>query len=151
MKLKETKDIPSDWKVLNVRKKTTVNIRPCNGVERFSVSWSDSELVSDPALDLIVVQPNGKEYPCKYDIFMETYEKYDSRPGGCISREIWDYAWIKKAVTQIVELPEGATVDIESLEGVISGVSYPDYIAIGPRGELYANSKEFVETNLEIL
>jgi hypothetical protein len=38
MKLKTTEDIPRDCKRLTVRKKTTVLIRPCNGVEEFTVA-----------------------------------------------------------------------------------------------------------------
>jgi hypothetical protein len=30
-------------------------------------------------------------------------------------------------------------------------VTYPDYISIGPKGELYANTKEFVEQNMTII
>lgn len=48
-------------------------------------------------------------------------------------------------------LPEGEEVEIETLEGVLPKVTYPDYIAIGVKGELYANTQEFVEKNLEIL
>ena len=73
MKLKTTEDIPRDWKRLTVRKKTTVMIRACNGVEEFKVAWSDKPLVSNPDEDLIIVQPDGKEYPIKADVFLDTY------------------------------------------------------------------------------
>ncbi len=141
LKLKNVSDIPTEWEVLNVRKKTTVEIRSCNGVETFKVSWQDAELVSDPDLDIIVIQPNGKEYPCKKDIFAETYEVFD----------VTTNKWIKKATTQIVRIPEGVEVEIETLEGVLPVVTYPDFIAIGVKGELYANKAEWVEANLEIL
>lgn len=149
MKLKEEKDIPLYWKRLTVRKKTTVKIRPCYGKQEFKVSWSEKPLVSDPDLDLIVVQPNGKEYPCKEDIFWDTY----------VINEAWgklnnfsDYTFTKKATTTLVEIPEGVTpFEIETLEGIINNVAYPDYVAIGPKGELYTNTKDFVDNNLEIL
>ena len=148
-KIKTQADIPSDWKVLNVRKKTTVQIRPCNGVEEFEVSWQDSKLVSDPEVDLIVIQPNGTCYPCKRDIFYETYVAHEldrSLPVGMLVK-----TWIKKATSQIVEIPEDEAVEIETLEGTLNEVTWPDYIAIGVKGELYANTLSFVRNNLEIL
>lgn len=141
MKLQYTVDIPEDWEIFNVTKNTTVKIRPCEVVERFKVSWQDSELISDPEKDIIVIQPNGKEYPCKADIFYETYRQLTPNRNE----------WIKRATTQIVKIPEGVEVDIITLEGTLTKVSYPDYIAIGTKGELYANTKEFVENNLTIV
>lgn len=147
MKLKAREDIPSDWKVLTVRKKTTVRIRPCNGAERFKVSWSDHDLVSDPETDLIVIANDGREYPCKRDIFYETYQEL---PLGSDWTDGFEY--IKKATNQIVEIPEGSTpFEVETLEGIVGDVGYPDYVVIGIKGELYVNTREFVEKNLEIL
>ncbi len=74
MTLKSPLDIPASWPKLLARKKTKVTIRESNGAETFKVSWQDSELVSNPELDIIIIQPNGSEYPCKKDIFGETYE-----------------------------------------------------------------------------
>jgi hypothetical protein len=135
MLIKTKEDIPSDWKVLNVRKTTTVEMRPCQGVERFKVSWSDSELVSDPETDVIVISSDN-EYPCKKDIFIETYTPLK---------------WIKKAVNQIVEIPQGVTLEVATLEGTVSDVTYPDYIAIGARGEVYVNTKKFFDESLEVV
>jgi len=140
MKLKTTEDIPQDWKRLTVRKKTTVKIRPCNGVEEFKVAWSEKPLISNPDEDFIIIRPDGKEYPIKINVFFETYTDVD------------DSNWIKKTTTTLVEIPEGVTpFEIDTLEGTIDNVGYPDYVAIGSKGELYTNTKEFVEENLEIL
>lgn len=148
MKLKNKEDIPSDWKVLTVRKKTTVKIRPCNGVERFKVSWSDSDLVSDPDLDIIVISSDGREYPHKKDIFFEAYEIV--RKDDIFDDPSVEY--IKKVTNQIVEIPEGTEpFEVETLEGVVSGVSYPDYVVIGVKGEIYVNTREFVEKDLEVV
>lgn len=147
MKLRQVSDIPEHWTILNVRKKSTVKIRPCNGVETFKVSWQDAELVSDPKVDLIVIQPNGKEYPIKKDIFWETYEWTDWNT--LMVSSIRQYR--KTATTKLVKIPEGVTVEIETLEGVLSAVSYPDFIAIGSHGELYANTLEFFNENLEVV
>jgi hypothetical protein len=142
MKIKTENDIPSDWTRLTARKKTTVTIRPCNNVEKFKVSWQDAELVSDPEVDLIVIQPDGVEYPCKKDIFWETYEP--KRYNGMVSGN----EYIKKATSTLVTIPEDEEVEIETLEGTLPKVTYPDYIVIGAQGELYANTQEFVENNL---
>ena len=146
MKLKTTEDIPRDWKRLTVRKKTTVLIRPCNGVEEFTVAWSSKALISNPEEDLIIIQPDGKEYPIKGDVFRDTYEIVH----GLQLRDRSQY--IKKTVTTLVEIPEGvAPFEIDTLEGTIDNVAYPDYVAVGSKGELYTNTKKFVEDNLEIL
>lgn len=152
MKLKTVEDIPSSWKRFTARKNTTIKIRPCKGVERFSVSWSDKPLVSDPTTDFIIIQPNGKEYPIKTEIFWDTYSPVSRGAGGAVYHEIWDFEYKKTATTVLVEIPEDVTpFEIETLEGIINNVAHPDYIAIGSQGELYTNTKEFVENNLEIL
>jgi hypothetical protein len=149
MRLQQVQDIPGDWSVYSVKKKTPVRIRQAVKVEMFKVSWQDAELVSDPEVDFIVIQPNGSEYPCKKDIFWETYEE---QPGQCFTSDFSDKTflkdYIKKAQTTIVQIPEGESVEILTLEGTLPAVSYPDYIAIGVRGELYANTKDFVDNNL---
>jgi hypothetical protein len=140
IRLKNVEDIPQNWKVLNARKKTKVNIRPSNGIERFKVFWSDCDLVSDPDLDVIVIAFDGSEYPCKKDIFRETYEKVpDSEQ------------YVKKAINILVEVPEDFTVEVETLEGVVDNVEYPDYVVIGARGELYVNTRKFVDEEMELL
>lgn len=148
MKLEKIEDIPSEWKVLKVRKKTTVKIRRSNGSERFKVSWSDSELVSDELEDIIVISSEGEEYPCKRDIFTETYDTYEKF--GALD-SIWDYNWIKKYVYQLVEIPEGVELSVVTLEGQVDEVKHPDFIAIGPKGELYVNTREFFDKNLEVV
>ena len=151
MRLKNKEDIPSDWKVLTVRKKTTVRIRPCNGVERFKVSWADHDLVSDPETDLIVIANDGSAYPHKKDIFWEAYS-LTSKSCGNMTEKIEDNEYIKKATNQIVEIPEGTEpFEVETLEGVVGDVTYPDYVVIGVKGELYVNTKKFVDNNLEII
>jgi len=148
MRLKTEKDIPADWKRLTVRKKTTVMIRPCNGVEEFKVAWSDKPLVSNPDEDLIIIQPDGKEYPIKADVFRDTYEIVLTGEFLPVDRS----QYIKKTVTTLVEIPEGVEAfEIDTLEGTINNVAYPDYVAVGSKGELYTNTKKFVEDNLEIL
>ncbi len=137
MILKDINDIPADWEVLNVRSKNVVTIREPVGFEKFKVSWGDT-LTANPDLDVIV--NNGRsEYPCKTDIFNATYEHL------CCGK------YRKTAVTRIARIPNGVDVEIETLEGKLNSVSFPDFVAIGPKGELYANSKQFVEECLEVL
>lgn len=133
MTIKTPSDIPSSWPILKARKKTTVSIRESIGREQFKVSWQDSVLESDPELDLIVIQPNGSEYPCKKGIFYETYTK------------IADNQWIKNEISRLVQIPEGESVSIETLEGKLNEVKHPDYIVIGKKDELYANSQEWAQ------
>lgn len=141
MKITKREDIPSDWKVLKVRKKSMVSIRPSNGVERFKVSWSTDDLVSDPELDYIVISSEGSEYPCKKTIFDDTYVQVI----GSLRY------FVKKYVSEIVEIPEGYTLSVVTLEGEVGDVKHPDYIAIGPVGEVYVNCKDFVDKHLEIV
>ena len=148
MKVKEVKDIPKEWSVISARKNTTVKIRPSLEVEKFKVSWQDAELTSDPEVDLIVIQPNGKEYPCKKDIFWETYDSLRDSDGSITGDGL---SYVKKALCTLVVIPEGVEVEIETLEGTLPKVTFPDYIAIGPKGELYANTKEFVEQNMTLI
>lgn len=138
--LKTPQDIPSNWTQQKAKKNTFVTIRDVAPEgEEFSVSWADSKLVADPKVDLVVIQPNGKEYPCKIDIFFETYEKVDNET---------ERKFQKKELSTLVAIPEGCEVEVETLEGKISAVSYPDYVVIGKKDELYANTKEWVDANL---
>lgn len=139
MTLKSPSDIPSSWPILKARKKTTVSIRESIGREQFKVSWQDSVLESDPEVDLIVIQPDGSEYPCKKNIFSETYT------------EIADNQWIKNEISRLVQVPEGESVSIETLEGKLNEVKHPDYIVIGKKDELYANTFEWAENNLTFI
>jgi hypothetical protein len=141
-------DIPAIWPRFVVRKKTTVGIRASKGVEEFKVSWQDATLTSDPTVDLIVIQPDGKEYPCKKDLFFSTYTAVPA-----VSNEdlIAGYKFVKSATTKIVPIPLNTDVTIQTLEGVLPTVTFPDYIAIGSVGELYANTKKFVDENLEFV
>lgn len=137
--VKTVSDIPENWNVLSIKKNTTVSIRESNGKEEFNVDWSSSVLFSDPESDIIVIQPSGKEYPCKRDIFEQTYEL------------VSDQKYRKNVISKIVEIPHDTEVTIETLEGTLNSVSHPDYIAIGAKGELYANTSEFVKNNCVIL
>lgn len=141
-------DIPSFWPRFIVRKKTSVGIRASKGVEEFKVSWQDAILKSDPAVDLIVIPPDGKEYPCKKDIFFSTYQPL---PAVTTEDVIAGYKFVKSATTKLAAIPEGIDVTIKTLEGVLPIVTHPDYIAIGSVGELYANTKDFVDQNMEII
>lgn len=142
-------DIPFQWPRLKARKNTAVTIRPSNGVESFTVSWQDAVLTSDPDVDLIVKSPDGNEYPCKTEIFFDTY---DVVPAISNDDLIAGYKFVKSAaLTTLVSIPETAVVEIHTREGVLPAVEYPDYIVIGSVGELYANTKDFVDKNLTII
>ena len=140
MNLKQPSDIPSHWPKLKARKRSFVSIREAKVPESFKVSWQDSELVSDPVLDLIIIQSNGTEYPCKKDIFYATYQEVENFN-----------VWQKKELSTLVQIPPHYQVSIETLEGTLNKVVHPDYIVIGKKDELYANKKEWVDENLEFV
>jgi hypothetical protein len=139
IQIKTQSDIPANWEINKAKKKTTVRIRESIVPESFKVSWQDSELVSDPNVDLIVIQLNNKEYPCKRDIFFETYENVSNGE------------YRKNELSTLIQIPENYEVEILTLEGTLNAVSYPDFIVVGKRGELYANKKEWVENNLQFI
>lgn len=141
-------DIPSAWPRIQARKNTPVSIRASNGVESFNVDWQDAVLVSDPTLDLIIKGSDGLEYPCKKDLFFSTYT---TLPAVTNDDLIAGYKFVKSAVITLVPVPMTATVTINTLEGVLPAIEYPDYISIGSAGELYANTKDFVDKNLTII
>ncbi len=136
MHLEKPSDIPHDWVRIRVRKKATVSMRECNGVEKFKVSWSDCHLVSDPELDVILTSHDGSSYPCKRDIFEETYIQTSD-------------GWKKNIVYSLAQVPPGLCVSVQTLEGRVENVKHPDYIAEGPQGEIYVNTSAHVEQNCE--
>lgn len=146
MKIRNESDIPAGWPVLRVKKTALVRVRACNGVEQFSTPWG--ELTSDPSKDVIIIQGNGKEYPIKKDIFAETYEAV---PLIHTESVIAGYGFRKKSISKVVPVPEGIEVELVTLEGTLTSVKFPDYIAIGPVGEVYANTKEFFDQNLTVV
>ena len=117
-------------------RRTTVAIREPNGVETFVKSWG--ALTAIPGADLVIVQDSGDEYPIKKDIFAETYEEVS--PGR----------YRKTAKTHLVQVPRGAMAVLASLEGDIE-VSYPDYVVVGAKNEVYANNPDWVRENLEFV
>lgn len=149
--LKAPADIPRAWKKYSAKKKTGVTLRAVRpGGESFSVYGSDSKIYADPAVDVILRNElDGKEFPCKKDIFTETYElagpAFDDG-----NATVAGYRYTKKGSTILVEIPEGYCVTVHSLEGPIENVQAPTYVVIGAKDELYTNGKEFVEKNLEL-
>lgn len=139
-------DIPFEWKRYTAQKKTAVTIRACEPKgESFKVSWSESRLHANPKDDLIVIQPDGKEYPCKKDIFFGTYQAI---PALDVESVMAGYRFIKKAKSTLVAIPEGYCVTVGSLEGDVAEVRYPDYIVIGAKDELYVNTQQTVSEHM---
>jgi hypothetical protein len=116
-------------------KKLTVGIREPNGEEKFKLSWG--ELTAVPGVDVVIVAA-GEEYPCKKEIFDKTYEEVS--PGR----------YRKTATSSLVQVPEGVTAALKTLEGDVE-VQYPDYVAIGPKNEVYANAQAWVNDNLDFV
>lgn len=122
---------------LDVQSKVAVRLEEINEPEQIG------NLVADPAKDYILVAPNGRRRPIKKEIFRDTYSRL---PDG---------TYKKTTITQIVQVLEGTTARVITLETPTEEnadvVIYPNYIAIGPTGEVYENKATWVADNLEIL
>lgn len=135
-------DIPLGWCTRIIgRKKGTVKIRRVKpGGEEFIIE--SGTLTATPEEDLIVIPTNkDPEYPCKQKIFDKTYECLPGTP--TIFR--------KRTENVFYQIPEGFVVNVHTLEGILKDVKYPDCIAVGEEGEVWVNSKEWIERNIEIL
>ena len=121
------------------RRKTLVQKRETFGREVFSLPWGDLEAVQ--GVDYVITPLDGSgSYPCKIDIFADSWE--ETVPNSGVYR--------RKALAKIVPVPPGFEITLKTLEGDTK-VSYPHYIAIGVKNEVYSNGKEWVEANLDIL
>ena len=121
------------------KRKTLVTTRPIKG-EFETFHTSAGELRGEGSVDLAVVPMDGSPpYPCKISIFHESW--LETEPGSGIYR--------RSAVSKIVPIPEGHEVVLRTLEGDET-VRHPDFIAIGIKGEVYANSAAWVADNLEV-
>jgi len=130
-------DLPSSWGAPRpAGRKTTVARRAPAGVETFKLSWGT--LTAQPGEDWVLIQDTGEEYPIKRDIFAKTYDEV--APGR----------FRKTARSRLVQVPEAVTAILATKEGELE-VKYPDYVAIGAEGEVYANSAEWVAENLEFV
>lgn len=129
-------EIPANFgQIQKAVKKLTVGIREPNGNEEFKLSWGT--LTAVPGIDIVIVAA-GEEYPCKKEIFDKTYEMVS--PGR----------YRKTATSSLVQVPVGVTAALKTLEGNVE-VQYPDYVAIGPKNEVYANGLKWVEENLDFV
>ncbi len=137
--IKKGVEIPAEWKRLVVRKKTTVTVREPNGdKEEIPTKYGVLEAVAGQ--DWVVEKPDGSIYSCKKDIFANTYEEVAGKPGH----------FVKNVTTTVVEIPEEVDVTLKTLEGDEKGGA-PDFIAIGSKDEVYFNSREFFENELEVV
>ena len=136
IEIRNGSEIPAEFGPMKKAvKKTTVQIREPNGQEKFSLSWG--ELTAVPGVD-VVICTGTEEYPCKIDVFRETY------------REVSPGEFQKSAVTPVVQVPKGVTVTLYTLEGKET-VTYPNYIAVGKKNEVYANAEKWVQENLDFV
>jgi hypothetical protein len=129
--------IPADWGApRTARRKSTVTVREPAGTETFEKAWGT--LTATPGTDLIIVQDDGEEYPIKKEIFDKTYVAVDHD------------RFRKKAVSRLIQVPEGVVAVLATLEGDIA-VGHPDWVVIGSQGEVYANHADWIEANLEFI
>lgn len=135
-------DIPASFGALRTaRKKTLVRIRePKAGGEVFEKSWGT--LTAVPGEDYVIctdAAPDG-DYPCKIDIFHQTYEETQSGSGR----------YRKTEVSHLVQVPAGVLALLKTKEGDIE-VTHPDYVVVGKQNEVYANRPSWVEQNLDFV
>lgn len=129
--------IPADWGTPRVaRRKTSVTVREPAESEIFEKSWG--ALTATPGSDLIIVEDSGEEYPIKKEIFEKTYIAVDHG------------RFRKKAVSRLIQVPEGVVALLATLEGDIEA-RHPDWVVIGSNGEVYANNADWVEANLDFI
>lgn len=117
-------------------RKSTVSVRKPAGAETFDKSWG--RLTAKPGVDLVIRQDDGEEYPISRDVFAATYEQVT--PGR----------FRKTARSRLVRCPEGVTAVLKSREGEMT-VHYPDFIVVGAKNEVYANTPDWVAANLEFV
>jgi hypothetical protein len=123
------------------RRKTLVTIRPAKGTETFKCDYGSGTLEGVEGIDYILTNVITKEsYPCKIDIFNDTWEQVTETPG----------TYRKKGICKFIKIPEGDVVTLMTLEGE-RVCSHPNYIALGAKDEVYSYSPEFVEKDLEII
>ncbi len=122
------------------RRRSLVTIRSIEGPTEVFASPT-GELNGSQAVDLVVVPIDGSEpYPCKVSTFYQSW--IETEPGSGLYR--------RKALAKVVPVPQGHEVVVRSKEGE-HRIHHPDFIAIGIHGEVYANSAEWVASNLEFL
>lgn len=135
--ISSAEQIPAHWGTpQRAVRKASVAIREPQGAETFSTGWG--ELRAEPGRDWVIVQDSGEAYPIKKAIFARTYQ--EMAPGR----------YRKTGSSRLVQVPEGEVAVLSTLEGSLE-VRYPDYVAIGEDGEVYANSAQWVAQNLEFL
>lgn len=132
-------------------RKTTVQIRPVSGDKEILIH-EGSPVVAVRGVDYVMLPTDGADpYPCKIDIFNKSWEIVpDSSAEETSLRICSSEVYRRTAPTKVVQVPEGETVLLCTLEG-IQVVSHPNYIAIGVEDEVYPRTKEWVDTNLDFL
>lgn len=127
-------EIPPAWGALRTAsRRFTVAIREPRGLETFQVAWG--KLTADPGVDWVVEQEDGTAWPIKKDLFERTYEA--SGPGR----------FRKSERSRLVQVPPDTVALLATLEGPLE-VRHPDFVAVGPRGEVYANAADWVQKHL---
>jgi len=127
-------DLPAAWGLPRLaQRQSTIAIREPLGEESFDLPWG--RLTAVPGVDVVAVQDSGECYPIKKDIFPLTYTEVS--PGR----------YRKSALSRLVAVPPGCVAVLHTLEGVVE-VAHPDFVAIGPKDEVYANARAWVDANL---
>jgi hypothetical protein len=126
---------------LVARRKTKVQIRETNGTEFFESKYGQGTLKAEQGIDYIVIPIDGSDpYPCKIDIFHDTWEEITEEPG----------TYRKTALCRCILIPEGVSVTLKTKEGDVT-LSHPYYIACGDKDEVYSYKPDWIAKNLEFI
>lgn len=135
------RDIPENWTRRIVKKNSPVTYRELlSDTQAFIVHGGDQVIHGYRYKDVILKGEDGVEYPCKRDIFLRTYEQVDDTE-----------FYVKKGEFVIVEIPRNVRVDIKTLEGDEKDIVFPNYLAIGPKSEVYPLTTDFVFNKLKVI
>lgn len=126
---------------LHAKRSTLIYVREVSG-DKEEFSYDNNTLTAIRGIDYVAVPVNnsGNPYPIKIDIFQKSWERIH------LGVEIYR----RSAISRIVQVPEGDTVVLKTLEGDVV-VSHPDYIAIGVDDEVYPNKETWVKENLQFV
>jgi hypothetical protein len=123
---------------LLARRKSLVTVRETDGTEVFQRNTGN--LLAVEGQDYVVTPCDGSaQYPCKIDIFHESWELIEG------SKE-----YRRKNLCRVIPVPRDKTIILDTLEGEAI-VKHPDFVALGIRGEVYCNSRDWVNSNLEFI
>jgi len=125
------------------RKKQLMCMAPVE-IEHEIEKWGETH-VGKPGVDLQLFEPGkpGDYYFCKKDLFEKTYEETECGSG----------LYRKAALTNAVQVPEGKTFYVQSLEAKddtqMQLAVHPHWIAVGVENEVWVIGNDVIQKDFE--